>query len=181
MIHFEKSRNASKDKVQLPNGTILEPKNSVKWLGVWLDRKLNYKKQVETRIASANRSFFAIQNMMKSEWGLKPTACGQLNLSCINPISDYGSEIWYNGQKKFNCQKFGHNHYQCKSQAKCSICAQNHETRNHECTICKSTIACAHIVVKCANFNKNHQCNDGNCEMVISLNVLKSTDELAAL
>ena len=34
LIHFEKSRNASKDKVQLPNGTILEPKNSVKWLGV---------------------------------------------------------------------------------------------------------------------------------------------------
>ena len=41
LIHFEKSRNASKDKVQLLNGTILEPKNSVKWLGVWLDRKLN--------------------------------------------------------------------------------------------------------------------------------------------
>ena len=28
-----------------------------------------------------------------------------------------------------NCQKFGHKHYQCKSQAKCSIGAQNHETR----------------------------------------------------
>ena len=54
MIYFEKSRNTSKDEVQLPNGTILEPKNFVKWLGVWLDRKLNYKKHVETRIASAN-------------------------------------------------------------------------------------------------------------------------------
>ena len=86
LIHFEKSRNASKDNVQLPNGTILEPKNSVKWLGVWLDRKLNYKKHVGTRIASANRSFFAIQNLMKSEWGLKPTACRQLYLSCIIPI-----------------------------------------------------------------------------------------------
>ena len=74
LIHFEKSRNASKHKVQLPNGTILEPKSFVKWLGVWLDRKLNFKKHVETRIASANRSFFAIQNLMKSEWGLKPTA-----------------------------------------------------------------------------------------------------------
>ena len=80
-----------------------------------------------------------------------------------------------------NCQKFGHKHYQCKSQAKCSICAQNHETRNHECTTCKSKIACAHAIVKCANCNKNHQSNDENCEMVISLNVRKSTDELAAL
>ena len=32
LIHFEKSRNASKHKVQLPNGTILETKKSVKWL-----------------------------------------------------------------------------------------------------------------------------------------------------
>ena len=42
-------------------------------------------------------------------------------------------------------------------------------------------IACAHVVVKCANCNKNHQSNDENCEMVLSLNVRKSTDELAAL
>ena len=38
---------------------------------------------------------------MKSEWSLKPTACRQLYLSCIIPISDYGSEIWYNSQKKY--------------------------------------------------------------------------------
>ena len=75
LIHFEKTRNVSKDTLELPNGTVLEPKNVVKWLGVWLDRKLNFKKHVETRISSANRSFFAIQNLMKSEWGLKPTAC----------------------------------------------------------------------------------------------------------
>ena len=38
LIYIEKSRNISEDKVQLPNGKILEPKNSFKWLGVWLDR-----------------------------------------------------------------------------------------------------------------------------------------------
>ena len=38
---------------------------------------------------------------MKSEWGLNPTACRKLYLSCIIPISDYGSEIWYNGKKKY--------------------------------------------------------------------------------
>ena len=101
MIHFEKTRNVSKDTLELPNGIILESKNVVKWLGVWLDRKLNFKKHVETGISSANRSFFEIQNLMKSEWGLKPPACIKLYLSCINPILDYGSEILYNGQKKY--------------------------------------------------------------------------------
>ena len=80
-----------------------------------------------------------------------------------------------------NCQKFGHKHYQCKNQAKCNICAQNHETHNQECTTCKSKIACAHFVVKCVNCNLNHQSNDERCEMIASLNVRKSTDELSVL
>ena len=74
LIHFENTRNASKDTLQLTNGTILEPNNVIKWSGIWLDRNLNYKKHVETRISSANRSFFAIQNLMNSEWGLRLTA-----------------------------------------------------------------------------------------------------------
>ena len=77
-----------------------------------------------------------------------------------------------------NCQKFGHKHYQCKSPAKCNICAQSHETHNHECTTCKSKIACAHAILKCVNCNKNHQSNDIGCEMFISLNPRKSNDEL---
>ena len=54
LIYFEKKRNVSKEILELRNGTVLEPKNIVKWLGVWLDRKLNFKKHVETRISSAN-------------------------------------------------------------------------------------------------------------------------------
>ena len=50
LIHFEKTRKVSKDTLELPNGTVIEPKNVVKWLGVWLDRKLNFKKHVETQI-----------------------------------------------------------------------------------------------------------------------------------
>ena len=77
-----------------------------------------------------------------------------------------------------NCQKFGNKHYQRKSPAKCNICAQSHETHDHECTICKSKIACAHAILKCVNCNKNHQSNDIGCEMFISLNPRKSNDEL---
>ena len=72
-----------------------------------------------------------------------------------------------------NCQKFGHNHYQCRNKSKCNICAQNHETRNHECITCKSKTACSHVVVKCANCNKNHQSNDEYCEIFTAL--IKST------
>ena len=38
-----------------------------------------------------------------------------------------------------------------------------------------------HVVVKCANCNKNHQSNDEHCEMFTALNPRKSADELSAL
>ena len=75
-----------------------------------------------------------------------------------------------------NCQKFGYKHYQCRNKSKCNICA-----RNHECITCKSKTACAHVVVKCANCNKNHQSNNEHCEMFTALNPRKSADELSAL
>ena len=38
LLHLEKTRKVSKDTLELPKGIVQEPKNVVKWLGVWLDR-----------------------------------------------------------------------------------------------------------------------------------------------
>ena len=46
LIHFEKSRNPSTDIMKLPNGTILQPQEWVKYLEVFLDRKLNFNTHV---------------------------------------------------------------------------------------------------------------------------------------
>ena len=37
LIHFHKSRKVSTTTVTLPNGTVLHPKEVVRWLGIWLD------------------------------------------------------------------------------------------------------------------------------------------------
>lgn len=66
-----------------------------------MDKKLNFKKHVQTRIASATRALHSILGLMNSERGLAPAAARQLYLSCIVPISDYGSELWYNNQVHF--------------------------------------------------------------------------------
>ena len=101
LIHFDCAKKGSEEPITLPNGTILLPKQHVKYLGIWLDRKLNFKKHVDVRIANATRALYAIIRLMHSEYGLKPNAARQLYLACITPISDYGSEIWYSGQKSF--------------------------------------------------------------------------------
>ena len=56
LIHFHSKRidNYQDYTVQIGNIQI-EPKSIVKWLGIWLDSKLNFKEHVEKKIASATQ------------------------------------------------------------------------------------------------------------------------------
>ena len=102
LIHFESSNNSSIDTVKLSNNTILKPKIDVKWLGIYMNRKLNFKKHVQNRITSTKRVLHSIDRLQNSEWGLKSNAKRQIYQTCISSISDYDAEIWYNAQ---NSQK----------------------------------------------------------------------------
>ena len=94
LIHFHKSCKASTTTVALPNGTVLHPKEVVRWLGIWLDWKLNFKCHVQKRIMAATSAMYSVLRLMNSEWGLSAHAGRQLYLACVTAISDYGSEIW---------------------------------------------------------------------------------------
>ena len=43
-----------------------------------MDRKLNFKKHVQNRIALANRVLHSINQLQNSEWGLKSNAGRQI-------------------------------------------------------------------------------------------------------
>ena len=53
LIHFEKSKKRSNDTMMLSNEKILTPQTEVKYLGFWLDRKLNFKKHCQIRVTNA--------------------------------------------------------------------------------------------------------------------------------
>ena len=95
LIHFEKTRNHSKDSIILPNNTQIQSKSHVKWLSIWLNKKLGFKKHIETRINNAINALYLISNLLKSEWKLSANAVRQLYLICVLPIAEYDSEIWF--------------------------------------------------------------------------------------
>jgi hypothetical protein len=41
LIHFQKGNSAATATVTLSNNTIIQPSETVHWLGVWFDRKLS--------------------------------------------------------------------------------------------------------------------------------------------
>ena len=62
----------------------------------------------------------------------------------------------------FHCQGFGHNAIECKSKARCLLCAGGHEFRN--CP--KKTNDQPVASMKCANCNGDHAANYGGCPRV---------------
>ena len=72
-----------------------------KKLEVWLNRKLNFKVYVQTKIATVTRTLHLLFKLMKSEWELNVKSEKQLYLTCITSISNYDVEIWWNNQKSY--------------------------------------------------------------------------------
>ena len=58
LIHFYLKRIDNYQDYIVQIGDIqIEPKNLVRWLGIWLNSKLNFKEHVEKKIANATRVF----------------------------------------------------------------------------------------------------------------------------
>ena len=61
----------------------------------------------------------------------------------------------------------GRDHFgKCVEEAKCFVCAGNHEGREHECTIencSKRSEPCEHYAAKCANCQGPHQATSKRC------------------
>ena len=87
--------------MRLPNGTEISPSEVVRWLGIWFDQKLTFRHHVNTKVASATKVFNTLQALANTQSGLSAQAVTQLYKSCVCTVSDYGSEIWWKGQKGF--------------------------------------------------------------------------------
>ncbi len=93
LIHFESHKAAFNQMVILLNNMVIKPKTCVRWLEVWLNRKLNFKVHVQTKIATVTRTLHSLFRLMNSEWELNVKSGKQLYLTCVTSISDYGGII----------------------------------------------------------------------------------------
>src|SRR6266516_7694184 len=71
LIHFHSKRNISENvNICFSENYLVEAKLTVKWLGIWLDSKLNFKEHVEKKVAQATRIFHQIKTLFNIERGL---------------------------------------------------------------------------------------------------------------
>ena len=71
LIHFHSKRNIGENvNICFSENYLVEAKPTVKWLGIWLDSKLNFKEYVEKKVAQATRIFYQIKRLFNIERGL---------------------------------------------------------------------------------------------------------------
>src|SRR5204863_3404023 len=90
LIHFHSKRSLDlkSELYSVKVGeTVFQPKELVKYLGIWLDSKLSFKAHVEKKIASAQKVLMQIERLSNTEKGLSFQAMRQFYIACISSVA----------------------------------------------------------------------------------------------
>ena len=102
LIHFHSKRSFDlKNEIYSVKirDSIIQSKDLVKWLGIWLDSKLTFKQHVEKKTTQALKILNQIERLSNTERGLSFQAMRQLYITCISSVADYDVPVWWNNQK----------------------------------------------------------------------------------
>ena len=94
IVPFTKRRKLTLTNPTL-NGTIINFSKEVKYLGVILDRKLNWREHLQKIQSRATKALWACKRLYGRTWGLKPRMIYWSFLTIIRPMVTYASLVWW--------------------------------------------------------------------------------------
>ena len=92
-IIFTRSRKSA-PKALVIDGKEVPYKESVKYLGVTLDRKLHWKQHIDEKVTRAKRFISNVACITRKNWGPKPKLMRWAYLGVVRPMLAYGAMIW---------------------------------------------------------------------------------------
>ena len=99
LIHFNKGRRQWTNQLELTNpggGTSpVRPKESARFLGVWLDRKLNWKAHLAAVEKKLRTQSYALSRLAASTWGLGLAKAREVYTKCIRSALAYGASSFH--------------------------------------------------------------------------------------
>lgn len=104
VIPFTKKKSLPGMKQLKLYGRALETSNDVKYLGVTLDKELNWKKHADLTITKALRVFGMCRSAYGKTWGLNPKVLKWIYTTMVRPIILYGSLAWWPRTLKSTCK-----------------------------------------------------------------------------
>ncbi|KAI9055222.1 hypothetical protein LZ554_000186 [Drepanopeziza brunnea f. sp. 'monogermtubi'] len=77
---------------------------AIRWLGVWFDRKLKFRRHVRERAAKAKKVAQHIRNLAKTVHGPFAASLRKAVTTCVLPSVLFGTEAWYAGRQRPICK-----------------------------------------------------------------------------
>lgn len=89
-------------------GQPLKLKESARYLGLILDRKLLWRENIEERVRKATVALYTCRKAIGKRWGMQPRVVYWLYTAVVRPILMYGSLVWWPAlEKKVNRDRVG--------------------------------------------------------------------------
>ncbi|RAL65710.1 hypothetical protein DID88_005378 [Monilinia fructigena] len=107
MIHLSRKRNTNAPSIRVSPELTITPVTAVgdeqpalRWLGVWIDRKLSFKRHVAERSTKALKVARHIKGLAGVRFGPPAASLRKAVVTCVQSSLLYGSEVWYGGRRK---------------------------------------------------------------------------------
>ena len=100
-VFFTRKRKVPKYKPIKVNGETVEYADGCKYLGVYLDSKLNWKKHIQLKINKCKTLLHLLKAMVGRKWGTNPQLVRWAFTGIVRPTLSYACHIWW----KFCTQK----------------------------------------------------------------------------
>jgi len=94
LILFTRKRKLLALQMPILFGTHLKLTDKVKYLGVILDNRLEWREHIEERTKKALRIFWQCRTTFGKKWGLKPAVLYWMYRAIVRPILIYGCMVW---------------------------------------------------------------------------------------
>lgn len=104
LVIFTRKRNVNIKAPSL-DGVQLTFSSRVKYLGVILDKKLNWSEHLEHVVNKATTALWACRRVIGGKWGLKPRIVHWIYLAVVRPKVSYASLVWWPKTKTKTAQR----------------------------------------------------------------------------
>lgn len=103
-MHYTNTRTTYSPAITLPgkdgNNITLKADLTVKWLGMYFDRKLTFNHHVKAMAARAEKTVNRLSMLANTIKGLSQKHVRTLYTSCVLPVLTYGSPGWWTRLQK---------------------------------------------------------------------------------
>jgi hypothetical protein len=101
-VLFLKKRNHLGNKVKIriqvdKNNLIAFNSKLTKWLGMWINRRLNCQHHYEVVMAKVQKAQGRVKGIT-GRLGFRPENANKVQIAAVQSVALYGSELWWDGQ-----------------------------------------------------------------------------------